>query len=187
MGQETNDPSMQKPLPDILAHGMKILFIGYNPGITSAATGHHYAHKSNRFWRLLHDSGLTPSKYPADNDRLLLDLGFGSTNIIDRPSVSTSDIKSKELTEGAKNLGLMIEQYKPYIACYVGLGVYKAFASAILGISVGRIEMMPGLQSRELVPGTRDYVCYNPSGLNTIPYQEQLDLFVKLKALAYSQ
>lgn len=175
--------SDNKPLPDITSKGLKLLFIGYNPGILSAQIGHHYAHKSNRFWRLLHESGLTPYRFNAEEDRKLLELGFGSTNIVDRPSTSANDIKRRELIEGSENLYKLIKEIKPNIACYVGIGVYRAFASNILNISISSIKVTTGLQKESLVKGTLDYVCSNPSGLNTIPYHDQLKCFSKLNSL----
>lgn len=174
---------INKPLPDIVAYKLKILFIGYNPGILSSTVGHHYAHKSNRFWRLLHESGLTPNRFDGFEDRKLLEFGFGSTNIIDRPSKSASDIKSQELKEGSQNLYELIKEFRPMIACYVGIGVYRAFASNILKVPASKINISTGEQKNRLLEGTLDFVCSNPSGLNTIPYHEQLRCFKELRKL----
>ena len=174
---------MKKPLPDIVKYDLKILFVGYNPGIESARRGHHYAHRSNRFWKLLHESGLTPERYSAEEDSKLLDLGFGSTNIVDRPSRSESEISRQELRDGAVSLHKLISELKPEIICYVGIGVYKAYASQMLGIPVSRIKINTGLQPEPIVKGTQDFVCSNPSGLNTIPQDEQLECFRKLKEM----
>lgn len=173
----------EKPLPDIIAEGLKILFVGYNPGITSAKNKHHYAHRSNRFWRLLFESGLTPYKFSSEDDYKLLELGFGSTNIVDRPSRGAGDIKRDEIKKGSENLYCMIKKIKPKIVCYVGIGVYKAYASSILDISLSKIKVKTGLQSNSIVEGIKDFVCSNPSGLNTIPYPEQLKCFEELRKL----
>lgn len=172
-----------KPLPDIIDNNLNILFIGFNPGILSAELGHHYAHKSNRFWRLLYESGLTPIRFSPEDDRKLLDLKYGSTNIVDRATKSADKIDKGELIEGVVNLNKMIKEIKPKIACYVGIGVYRSFASGILKISPGKIIIETGLQPKSIINGTLDYVCSNPSGLNTIAYQEQLRCFKELRKL----
>jgi len=162
---------------------LKILFIGYNPGILSAGVGHHYAHKSNRFWKLLYESGLTPYKFEAIDDTKLTELGLGSTNIVDRPSKTASEITTKELKEGAEKLYKLIKEIKPKIACYTGIGVYRAYASTILSISPIKLDIHTGIQQDRILEDTIDFVCSNPSGLNTIPYAEQLKCFTELKKL----
>jgi TDG/mug DNA glycosylase family protein len=178
-----NSIFIEKPLPDIIAYDLKVLFIGYNPGILSSTIRHHYAHKSNRFWRLLYESGLTPYRFDTSEDRKLLEFNFGSTNIIDRPSKSADEIETSELKKGAQNLFGLIKELKPQIACYVGIGVYKAFASNILDIPVSKVSINMGKQKTGIVNGTIDFVCSNSSGLNTIPYNEQLGCFRELKNL----
>ena len=117
MVYDCNNKLIVKSLPDILSYGLKILFVGYNPGILSAKTGHHYAHKSNRFWKLLYESGLTSYKFQAAEDRNLLHLGYGSTNIVDRASKAANDIEPLELKEGSQCLYKLIQEIKPKIVC----------------------------------------------------------------------
>ncbi|HKT81630.1 MAG TPA: uracil-DNA glycosylase family protein, partial [Vicinamibacterales bacterium] len=64
-------------LRDRVASPMRVLFVGINPGVRSAAIGHHFAGYSNRFWPLLHDSGLTPELLKAEDDRRLAEWSFG--------------------------------------------------------------------------------------------------------------
>lgn len=172
-----------KPLPDIVSYGLKILFIGYNPGILSGKTGHHYSHKSNRFWKLLSESGLTPYRFEPVEDIRLLELGFGSTNIVDAPTKSANELKAPELKEGSQLLYELIKEIKPRIACYVGIGVYRTFASNILNVSYERVNINTGILPNSIVEGTIDFVCSSTSGLNTIPYTEQLRCFRELKNL----
>ncbi len=173
----------EKALPDIVAYDLKVLFVGYNPGIQSAKTGHHYAGKSNRFWKLLNEAGITPCKFKPEDDVKLLDLKLGSTNIVDRPSKSSGDISTCEFKRGAKKLADLITEMRPEIVCYVGFGVYRAFAAHVLGISPMRVNFTKGIQENSLITGVKDFVCSNPSGLNTIPYSEQLECLKQLKAL----
>jgi TDG/mug DNA glycosylase family protein len=174
---------IEKALPDIVAYGLKALFVGYNPGIQSAKVGHHYAGNSNRFWKLLYEADITPYRFKPEEDVKLLDLKLGSTNIVDRPSRSSADISSKEFKKGAEKLADLIRDIRPVNVCYVGFGVYRAFASHVLGVSQSRINVVKGMSPNSLIDGVKDFICSNPSGLNTIPYSDQLECFKQLKSL----
>ncbi|MDF2548472.1 MAG: mismatch-specific DNA-glycosylase [Anaerosolibacter sp.] len=158
-----------KPLPDIIKEGLDVLFIGYNPGLKSAQEGHHYAGKSNRFWKLLYEAGLTPCKLNPHEDRELLKYGYGSTNIIDRESKSAAELTDEEYEAGREKLKELLKRYRPKIACYVGIGVYHKFAK--------KKNVKPGLQADSVVDGVLDYVCSSSSGLNRIPVDEQVNCF----------
>lgn len=101
--------------------------------------------------------------------------GYGSTNIVSRPTRTAAEISREEFREGSMELARKLELYKPRIACYCGIGVYKAFT--------GRAQVSTGLQKAGRVPGVMDYVCSSPSGLNRISYEEQLKCFLGLKEL----
>jgi len=171
------------PMVDIISENLDVLFVGYNPGILSAKTGHHYAGKSNRFWKLLYESGLTLSNLEPEEDQRLLELRFGSTNIVHRPTKSASEITSTEFEEGSKILEDLIKKIMPKIVCFVGIGVYRTFAAHMLGVPKSRLTVTTGKQKNSLIEGCLDFVCSNPSGLNTIPYNEQLKCFKQLKQL----
>ncbi|MCX7709774.1 MAG: mismatch-specific DNA-glycosylase [Clostridia bacterium] len=162
-------------LPDIIDHNLKVVFIGYNPGMKTAETGHHYAGPSNGFWKLLYESRLTPYRFKPEEDRKLLELGYGSTNIVSRPTKSASEIKKEEFREGSDRLKTLLQLYKPKIACYMGIGVYRMFT--------GTKVVNPGRQEKSEVSGIVDYVCSSPSGLNRMPYDQQLNCFKGLKKL----
>jgi len=164
-----------KALPDIIQPGLKVLFIGYNPGLRSAQLGHHYAGKNNRFWQLLNESGLLPEALSYEEDWKLLQYGYGSTNVVSRPTRTAAEITGEEFREGSMELARKLKLYQPRIACYCGIGVYKAFT--------GRTQVSTGLQKERKVPGVLDYVCSSPSGLNRISYGKQLECFQGLKAL----
>ncbi|MFZ5986136.1 MAG: mismatch-specific DNA-glycosylase [Bacillota bacterium] len=170
-------------LKDIVAPNLNVLFVGYNPGMESARTGHHYASRSNRFWKLLYESGLTSFKLEAKDDQRLLEFGYGSTNIVSRPTRSAKEITHDEFKEGSKMLARLIEDLKPKIVCYVGIGVYRVFASHMLQIPQNRISVSVCIQERNIIKGVTDFVCSNPSGLNVIPYNQQLQCFITLKSL----
>lgn len=162
-------------LPDIIDFNLKILFVGFNPGIRSAQTGHHFAGPSNRFWRLLQNSGLTKEKIKPDDDRLLLSYGYGITNIVPRPTRTATEITKPEYELGRAALKEKLSTYKPKYACYVGIGVYRQFAE--------RKDVSCGLQEDNIVQGVNDFVVSSSSGLNTIPLEQQLSFYVELKNL----
>ena len=88
-------------IPNLLADNLKILFMGINPGLRSAAIGHHFAGHSNRFWRLLVDSGLTSERLTAEQDFRFLELHYGITNIVPRSTATAAEITRSEFEAGA--------------------------------------------------------------------------------------
>lgn len=163
---------------DIIAPCLKILFIGFNPGARSAITGHHFAGHSNRFWKLLHAAGLTSRQLKPEEDGTLLTLGFGITNIVARPTRAAAEITKDEYHQGQLILKEKLTRYRPCIACYAGIGVYKEFT--------GQKDVACGQQPHSAVPGIIDFVVSSPSGLNRAPFSEQLEYYRQLKELADS-
>lgn len=164
-----------REVPDILAINLKILFIGYNPGVRSAKIGHHFAGHSNRFWKLLYASGLTPEQIKPEEDQTILRYGYGITNIVARPSRTAAEIAKEEFAAGREILQKKLFVYKPTIACHAGIGVYKEFA--------GAKNPVCGLQTQSIVEGVRDFVVPSPSGLNRMVFAEQLFFYKKLHEL----
>ena len=163
------------PVPDIINLNLKILFIGFNPSIRSSETGHHFAGPSNRFWRLLYDSELTDEKLTPNDDTKLLKCGYGITNIVPRPTRTASEITKEEYELGREVLISKLKALQPKFACYVGIGVYRHLSK----LKVVRC----GLQTKSVVEGVQDYVASSSSGLNRIPLEQQLTLFIDLKQL----
>jgi TDG/mug DNA glycosylase family protein len=160
---------------DIVRPGLTVLFIGINPGVRSAETGHHFAGYSNRFWKLLHAAGLTPRQLKPEEDELLLSFGYGITNIVPRPTRAAAEITRDEYRQGRAALLEKISLLRPRVACFVGIGVYREYS--------GRKEVACGLQANAVVPGVTDFVVPNPSGLNRMPFAEQLGHFAALARL----
>lgn len=183
MKDNNNLENKYSALPDIIKEELDILFVGYNPGKQSAIAGHHYAGSSNRFWKLLFESGLTPYKMSPNEDIKLLEFGYGSTNLVPRMTRSASEITPAEFREGSLVLEKLIKRIRPKVVCFVGIGVYRAFASNLLGIPERKINIVTGEQGESLIAGVIDFVCSNPSGLNVIPYRCQLECFVNLRKL----
>ncbi|CAA9429791.1 MAG: G/U mismatch-specific uracil DNA glycosylase [uncultured Rubrobacteraceae bacterium] len=152
---------------DLLRPGLKLVFCGYNPSLTSGMSGHHYAHPGNRFWRVLHASGITDRLYKPEEDERLLGLGIGFTNLCSRPTRRADELTKGEIRAGAQELRSKLEGYKPRAVAYTGIGVYKWFRATS---KVGW-----GVQEDPAVPGVTDVVVPSPSGLNRMRFEELVE------------
>ncbi|EDL64252.1 mismatch-specific DNA-glycosylase [Bacillus sp. SG-1] len=164
-----------QPLPDHLKENLDIVFIGFNPSLKSGEVGHNYANKSNRFWKILHLSGLTPRQYAPEEDYTLLQLGYGLTNIVERPTKEAADITKEEYSEGRVILKNKLKKYSPKIACYVGKGVYQQFSKK------RKIEW--GIQEESVVEGVIDFVAPSSSGLVRMKIDEIVSIYKELTEL----
>lgn len=164
-----------KPIPDHLREGLRLLFVGFNPSIRSAETGHHYANPNNRFWRIIHEAGITKRRFTAEQDQDLLALGIGFTNIVARPTKTAAEITKLEYKEGAAALRRKIAQYKPNVVCYVGKGVYEQLT--------GRKQIAWGRQEDSAVPGVIDFVAPSSSGLVRMPMKDIVAIYKQLLEL----
>lgn len=156
-------------IPDHLKENLDILFVGFNPSIRSAETGHHYANPNNRFWKILYSAGLTPTKYTAEEDHKLPDLGYGLTNIVARPTKEAAEISKEEYLAGAELLKEKIEKYRPKIVCFVGKGVYQEFSK--------KRKSEWGVQKDPVIPGTVEYVAPSSSGLVRMKLEEIIEIY----------
>lgn len=164
-----------KMLNDIIDSHLSILFIGFNPSLRSAERGHHFAGRSNRFWRILHRAGLTPMRLDAEQDMQLLSFGYGITNIVDRPTKAAADITKEEYAQGRIHLRGKLGRFSPRIACYVGKGVYQQFSK--------RRHAHWGLQKLSIADGILDFVAPSSSGLVRMPIEEITDIYRDLTRL----
>lgn len=162
-----------EPIPDHLKPYLDILFVGYNPSIRSSETGHHYANPNNRFWTILHQSGLTPRKYKPTEDSKLLDLCYGFTNIVARPTKTAAEIQKDEYAKGKQLLKEKIENYKPKIVCFVGKGVYQEYSN--------QRNVAWGVQPSPVVPGVFEFVAPSSSGLVRMKIDEIVTIFRQVK------
>jgi TDG/mug DNA glycosylase family protein len=146
-----------KTVPDVIARGLDVLFCGINPGLYTAAVGHHFARPGNRFWPTLHAAGFTSRALSPHEEQELLKLGCGITNVVDRASASADELTAKELAEGGERLRAKVLRYRPRFLAVLGIGAYRsAFAKP---------QATVGLQP-ETLGETRLWVLPNPSGLN---------------------
>ncbi|HEX6346031.1 G/U mismatch-specific DNA glycosylase [Umezawaea sp.] len=163
-----------KLLPDVLAPGLDVVFCGINPGLYSAATGHHFGRPGNRFWPALHLGGFTPTLLsPADQDQLPAH-GLGITNLVPRATARADELTDAELRAGAKRLTAVAERYRPTMIAVVGVTAYRT--------AFGRKKAAIGPQD-ELIADSRLWVLPNPSGLNAHYQLPALgDAFAELRA-----
>jgi double-stranded uracil-DNA glycosylase len=142
---------------DLIAPGLRVLFCGINPGLYTAAIGHHFGRPGNRFWPALHRSGFTPRQLAPWEEADLLGLGLGITNLVARTTAAASELSSAELQDGGSLLVAKLEEYRPNWLAMLGLGSYRA--------AFGRTTAAMGAQSERLGP-SRVWLLPNPSGLN---------------------
>ncbi|CAG9606333.1 mismatch-specific DNA-glycosylase [Pseudoneobacillus rhizosphaerae] len=164
-----------KPIPDHITENLTILFVGFNPSIRSSETGHHFANPNNRFWKILHESGLTPKRLDTSEDNTLVDLGYGLTNIVARPTKTALEITKEEYISGKAELRKKIEKYKPKYVCFVGKGVYQEYS--------GKKDVPWGVQDGSVVDDTIDFVAPSSSGLVRMRLDEIVDIYRELVTL----
>jgi TDG/mug DNA glycosylase family protein len=151
------EPGSGKPLPDVVAPDLDVLFCGINPSLMSAARMHHFARPGNRFWPTLHLAGLTPRRLAPDEDGELLHFGLGITNLVDRPTRTAAELGADELRAGADALACLVRRYRPRVVAVLGIAAWR--------LALGSAGAHVGPQSSR-VGGAATWVLPNPSGLN---------------------
>jgi double-stranded uracil-DNA glycosylase len=146
-----------RTIPDVIAPGLAVLFCGINPGLYSAATGHHFARPGNRFWPALHRAGFTPRQLHPSEQEELLSFRLGVTNLVARATAGAAELAAAELVEGARSLAGKVRRYRPRWVAIVGVTAYR--------VAYGRPKATFGRQP-ETIDGTGIWVLPNPSGLN---------------------
>lgn len=149
--------SSRRRLPDLMASRLKVLFCGINPGLYSAAVGHHFARPGNRFWPALKAGGFTNRILDPWEDTLLLRFGYGLTNLVARATARATEIAPHELLTGRRRLERKVRRYAPRWVAILGIGAYR--------IAFGRPNATLGPQQERLAQ-SRLWVLPNPSGLN---------------------
>ena len=149
---------IEQQLPDVITEqGIQLLLSGINPGIMSAETKHHYARPGNKFWKVLHLAGFTMDELQPSEQRKLLSQGIGLTNIVDRPTGSSSELTPAELRAGAEQLVAKVLLLKPKLLAIVGISSYRtAFQKP-----AAKMRLQP-----ETIGTTKIWVLPNPSGRN---------------------
>jgi TDG/mug DNA glycosylase family protein len=147
----------QKTVPDLIAPNLKVLFVGINPGLYTAAIGRHFGRPGNRFWPALFAGGFTERLLSPYENESLLERRYGITNLVSRATARADELTSEELRAGAKSLAKKVRRYRPKIAAIVGITSYR--------IAFDRPAAQLGLQE-ERIADASIWVLPNPSGLN---------------------
>jgi double-stranded uracil-DNA glycosylase len=159
------------PLRDCIRPGVRVLFVGINPGVRSSLTGHHFAGFSNRFWKLLYESRLVPERITYEEDRRLPEWGYGITNIVPRPTPGIDTLEREEYVAGRTRLRAKVRRYRPAVVAMVGVTVFRAMFPEHKG------PVALGLQPQQLGESAV-FVLPNPSGRNAnFAYAEMLAAF----------
>ena len=155
-------------LPDLIADGVRLLFVGINPGLRSVAVQGHFAPRGNRFYPALLRAGITDHLIDASagltaRDRdYLLGRGVGITSLVTRATASAAELGPAELAEGARNLAGKVRRFRPRVVAILGVTAYRtAFAAprAVLG-------RQPDEPDKPDLNGAQVWVVPNPSGRN---------------------
>ncbi len=173
----------QSQLSDYLRPGLHVLFVGINPGLRSAAVGHHFAGHSNRFWRLLFESRLVDEPLTYREDWRLPQWGLGLTNIISRTTAGIDALGQAEYRSGLVALQRKIRRYQPRTIALLGVTIFRVLFPQQGGSSA----LAPGPTKARLA-GVPVFLLPNPSGRNAhYSYQTMLTAFRRLREEAGSQ
>ncbi len=146
-----------RTIPDLMPENLRLLFVGINPGLVSAATGLHFARRGNRFYPALRQIGLIDTEDPAVAAPQLLERGVGITNLVPRASARADELDVAELVAGRERIEALVRSRRPRVVAFAGITSYRtAFAER---------SAKPGLQPEALVDAEL-WAVPNPSGLN---------------------
>ena len=146
-----------RTVEDVIAPGLKVLFCGINPGLYTAWSGHHFAGPGNRFWPAIHAAGFTDRRLAPSEERLLLDYGYGVTNVVPRTTATAAELSAADMEAGGRQLVENVLQFRPRYLAILGIGAYRS------AFHHPRARIGP---QEEAIGGTRVWALPNPSGLN---------------------
>lgn len=149
--------AVDKTVPDVIAPNLRVLFSGINPGLYTAAVGHHFARPGNRFWPALHAGGFTDRILSPFDERELLKSGYGITNVVMRTTATADLLRKEEIVEGGEKLRKKVLRYRPRVLAVLGVTTYRTAFNQPKA-AVGR--------QQETIGDTIVWVLPNPSGLN---------------------
>lgn len=147
----------EKTVRDVIAPDLRVLFCGINPGLYTAAVGHHFARPGNRFWPALYAGGFTDRLLSPFDERELLKSGYGITNVVQRTTASADQLTKDEIVAGGERLRKKLLRYRPKVLAVLGMGAYRTAFNKPKA-NVGRQD--------EQIGQTLLWVLPNPSGLN---------------------
>lgn len=156
---------MADRLPDILAPGLAVVFCGINPSLSAAIAGHHFAGRSNRFWRVMHLARFTPVEILPENDRTILQYRCGLTTVVERPTTRADELSAGEFTAAAARFQRKMERHRPCFVAFLGKTAYAALTD--------QRQLAWGPQTARLGSAAA-WVLPNPSGRNRAFSLDQL-------------
>ena len=160
-------------VPDSISEGLLVLFVGFNPSPASTAAGHPYAHRSNRFYKILYSSALTPVLHlPSDSRHMRQLYGYGFTNIVARTTQRADELTKEDYDGGRQILIRKLHRYRPKIVCFVGKTVYHKY-------SLQRRSTF-SFQDKSTIPGIYEFVGPATSGLVRMAFAEQVSIYKEL-------
>lgn len=168
-------PIEENPLADIVSPGLRVLFVGINPGIQTARFRRHFANPQNAFWGALAESGLTPRRLDPSETEALLALGFGVTNAVTRATPGSADVTGEDVARGRERFAATVAKFRPPMLAFVGKQAYA--------MATGRKGAAHGLQG-ERFDGVRCFVLPSTSPANAaVSPAEKLKWFRELAKL----
>jgi TDG/mug DNA glycosylase family protein len=173
--REELEAARGRSVPDLVGEGARLVFVGINPGLWTAAAQAHFARPGNRFYRALHRSGITPWELdPRDGfddaeREALLNRGIAITNLVNRATVRADELTAEELRRGGRRVADKVADWKPKVVAFVGLSAYRT--------AFRRPRAEVGWQKDHEIAGAEVWALPNPSGLNA---HYQLDDFTRL-------
>ncbi len=179
MAATTAAPQL-RTLPDYLRSGLRLVFVGTNPGELSARAGHYYARKSNHFWPLLREAGFVPASFSCEDDASVLEHGIGLTDLCKRPTAGVNGLSCDEMAAGAVALRTKLRRFRPRVVCFNGKAAFEGYAGrrCDFGLQLERVEGALAF----VVPSTSPRVtAYTRAG--RLPYFIELKRLVEQEAL----
>jgi TDG/mug DNA glycosylase family protein len=150
-------------VPDLVGPGLRLLFVGINPGLWTAATQTHFAHPGNRFYPALLRAGIIDRPidqargFTAADRSYLIERGIGNTNLVNRATVRADELSTEELRSGALRLRRFVAEHRPRVVAIAGITAYRT--------AFGKRSAKAGRQAEPL-EGAELWLLPNPSGLN---------------------
>jgi TDG/mug DNA glycosylase family protein len=162
---------------DLIEPGLRVVFCGINPGLYTAAIGHHFGRPGNRFWKVIHLAGFTDRQLSPFEERRLLDMGVGVTNLVPRATAAAGELTPDELRQGVGRVEQLACEHRPDCVAFLGMLAYRT--------ATGRRQASIGLQPERMCD-SRLWLLPNPSGLQA-RYQlpELVELFAQLRRAAF--
>ena len=164
--------AVHRTVPDLIAPGLRVLFCGINPGLYTAAVGHHFGRPGNRFWPALLGANFTARLFAPWEEQELLPLGLGITNMVERTTATAAELSAQEYVVGGARLAQLAARIQPRVIAFLGIGAYR--------VAFNRPKAALGLQLEQL-GDTALWVLPSPSGLNA--NHQLADLVLLLREL----